>query len=457
VAAACAIARAGGIREGMTLAEAMALQSRLIHHVHDPRQDLLGLERLGRWMMARCSPQVALEPPDALLVEIGGSVQLFGGLDVIARRVAASLRQFRISGAIAVGPTAGAAWALAAAGQARIVNESQVLAALDPLPVRTLRIDSAVADALHRVGVETIGELIRLPRSALPARFGPQLLERIDHATGRLAEPLVWLAHRTPLCERMIFDGLIESLEAVWAVLEQLVIRVVAELTRRGAGARQLRLRFDRERPPPLVHTIALSRPSRESRNLLDLLRLSTEALNTQEGFIAIELAVVEMQKLAPEQASFAPDATVKAASELVDWVDRMRARLGDAAVSQPQLIEAHVPERAYAWARATAACDLPTDRIIPPRPMYLLSNPIEIKVVVTPSNDRQGRPASFTHRGRTHHLRFAVGPERIAGTWWVGHSKTRDYFDVEDEAGRRFWIFRVTQTFKWYLHGRFE
>lgn len=86
VAAACAVARANGIREGMTLAEASARQYGLFHYVHDPRQDLLGLERLGRWMMAKCSPQVALEPPDALLAEFGGSLRLFGGIDVIARR-----------------------------------------------------------------------------------------------------------------------------------------------------------------------------------------------------------------------------------------------------------------------------------------------------------------------------------------------------------------------------------
>ena len=48
--------------------------------------------------------------------------------------------------------------------------------------------------------------------------------------------------------------------------------------------------------------------------------------------------------------------------------------------------------------------------------------------------------------------------PERIAGRWWEGNDKTRDYFDVEtDEDGKRFWIFRVFQTGKWYLHGVFE
>jgi protein ImuB len=48
-------------------------------------------------------------------------------------------------------------------------------------------------------------------------------------------------------------------------------------------------------------------------------------------------------------------------------------------------------------------------------------------------------------------------GPERIAGQWWNGSGKTRDYFDVADTAGSRFWLFRVMETNQWYLHGIFE
>ena len=75
---------------------------------------------------------------------------------------------------------------------------------------------------------------------------------------------------------------------------------------------------------------------------------------------------------------------------------------------------------------------------------------------MVTPSEDRDGRPVMFRLGRAVHPLRHAVGPERISGEWWRGHDKTRDYFDVEDEAGRRFWVFRVNETNRWYLHGTF-
>jgi len=73
---------------------------------------------------------------------------------------------------------------------------------------------------------------------------------------------------------------------------------------------------------------------------------------------------------------------------------------------------------------------------------------------MVSPSHDAEGSPVSFTHEGTVHAVVHVVGPERIAGVWWDGHDKTRDYFDVEDTTGQRFWIFRVVQTGRWFLHG---
>ena len=77
---------------------------------------------------------------------------------------------------------------------------------------------------------------------------------------------------------------------------------------------------------------------------------------------------------------------------------------------------------------------------------------------MVAPSEDKEGgRPVSMTLDDSVHRFDHIIGPERIAGIWWEGHNKTRDYFEVEESAGKRFWIFRVLQTARWFLHGRFE
>ncbi len=56
--------------------------------------------------------------------------------------------------------------------------------------------------------------------------------------------------------------------------------------------------------------------------------------------------------------------------------------------------------------------------------------------------------------------------PERIQGEWWrrdAERMSVRDYFRVEDETGRRYWLFRsgdgeraATGDLSWYLHGVF-
>jgi protein ImuB len=91
-----------------------------------------------------------------------------------------------------------------------------------------------------------------------------------------------------------------------------------------------------------------------------------------------------------------------------------------------------------------------------PLRPLRLLPRPSPIAAVVRSHDDGIGLPIAFTHYGRMFRLRHADGPERIAGLWWEGGNKMRDYFDVEDETGHRFWLFRVLPTGQWYLHGLF-
>jgi protein ImuB len=85
------------------------------------------------------------------------------------------------------------------------------------------------------------------------------------------------------------------------------------------------------------------------------------------------------------------------------------------------------------------------------------LRQPRSINVIVRPSESRDGQPVSFTDCGEVHRLDHIRGPERITGQWWNGRWKTRDYFDVLDATGDRYWIFRVAQSGRWFLHGIFE
>ncbi|RWH29314.1 DUF6504 family protein, partial [Mesorhizobium sp.] len=74
--------------------------------------------------------------------------------------------------------------------------------------------------------------------------------------------------------------------------------------------------------------------------------------------------------------------------------------------------------------------------------------------------------PVWFSWRGIRRRVACADGPERVFGEWWQRDAEliaVRDYFQVEDESGDRFWIYRAgdgedpgTGSHKWFLHGVF-
>lgn len=103
-----------------------------------------------------------------------------------------------------------------------------------------MRLPDEVAEELFHLGVETIGQLMQLPREALPARFGPQLLLRLDQAMGQIPEPITALAEEPPIEASIEFDGPVDSLEAIWLVFKDLIARIVGQLAKRGRGAREV-------------------------------------------------------------------------------------------------------------------------------------------------------------------------------------------------------------------------
>jgi protein ImuB len=70
--------------------------------------------------------------------------------------------------------------------------------------------------------------------------------------------------------------------------------------------------------------------------------------------------------------------------------------------------------------------------------------------------------PLLFRRGSETIRLRQAGGPERIAGEWWRSDAPSRDYYRVEAEDGRRYWLYREGlyrpdgPPPRWYLHGYF-
>ncbi len=71
--------------------------------------------------------------------------------------------------------------------------------------------------------------------------------------------------------------------------------------------------------------------------------------------------------------------------------------------------------------------------------------------------------PIAFRWRGRDHHMRAAIGLERIAPEWWLDdpdwRSGVRDYWRVTTEGGDRLWLYYAhgaTMSAGWFCQGSF-
>lgn len=444
----------------MTLAEARALCPALSHADHQPEHDLKSLEAFARWMM-RFSPVVAIESSDALLLDVTGTERLFGGFDRLLGLVSDAILKFGFHYGIAIASTPGSAWALASFSQGHpaIITPEQLPDALSSLPIAALRLDIELIQAFHGLGIDKIGQLMQLPRAALPARFGTTVLTRLDQALGHLSEPLQAVERREPIQTQLKFEGVVDSLEVIWEVLKRLLEKVIRELKRRDCGARKLLVEFLLPRAPALQKTISLSRPSSDSAGLFNLMRCATETVKSHDGFAGVRLSVPVFERLPHEQFGLLDSAEQAGDLDFDHLIERLKARMGDGTVLCARLVESHRPEKTYLYTETDADNAQPAaqmkDQCPKARPLHLLPEPVEVFCMASASPE--AAPVSFTHMGDQFQVVHASGPERIAGTWWEGRSKTRDYFDAEDSMGRRFWVFRVLETRKWYLHGIFD
>jgi len=488
IAAANPAARALGLSPGMSITQARALVPELTIHPADPQGDQADLVRLATALARRWCPVVALSGADGLFLDVTGTSHLFGGEARMAARLMRLLARLGVSAQVAVADTAGAAWALARAlppgtGKygALIFLPSTHRTALAPLPLAALRIEPRAIELLQRLGVDTVSQLAALPRASLSRRFGAMLLQRLDQAMGDAAEPLDPVVPSSTIAITQRFAEPIATPEAIVHWLGTLVPPLVGALAQAGLGARAIELVAERVDGVPQRLRIGLARPTRDPAHLLRLLLRRIEDVEPGYGIDAITLHVRRADALGAESITERLDE--EAAPDLAPLVDTLATRIGAQRLWRARPVESDVPERSVA---RTGPIDPPTRADVRlklddirqldrndappawhpdwPRPVRLLYRPEQLDHVIAEMPDHA--PRRFTWRGTAHRVVRADGPERIHGEWWRAQAElhlVRDYFQVEDEEGRRFWLFRrgdgviaESGDLRWYLHGVF-
>ena len=511
-------ARAAGAAPGQPLTDARALVPKLKSVAVDLARITAGWHRVAHWL-TRYTPLVALDPATpptgmggsaGFMLDISGCAHLFGGEAGLLQDLSARVGHWGLALRAAMADTPLAAWGLARYGGQPLlcVPPGETRAALYPLPVKALNLPEPTVEALDRLGLRRIKDLVALDRRALGQRFSEKLsrkqaaaqgvsadrlLDALDRATGQRADVIDPLLPAASYAARKLFPEPIGTAEAIEQTLIDLMAVVLPMVRRAGQGVRIALVTLYGVDGSRRDFRLRFHRPTRDPGLVLRLFREQTETLDVGFGLDAVGLAVQRAEVVPEQQDSLLSHAELGAHHPVLD---RLSNRLGEAAVSRPTLLARHGPRQAETRQRAAAALDqdLGDPEIArqadlnwpaPPRPLILFPRPQPVKLL-DPQSLASGLrpPRRFEWRRQRHRLVAWRGPERLTPAWWEqpnGHlgsfnaaentdeysgeraagedaaqadgkpanrqPVTRDFFHVEDAEGRQLWMARTCSS----------
>ncbi len=443
-------AEAAGIMPGQSANAALALLPILRVEPRNEIAEQQALEILACWL-ERFTPVVCFAGADVLLVEIAGSLRLYGGILNLRQRIAAGLREQGFSAALAIAPTPLAATWLARGGRRACIRDAaNIAAALRTVPLTCLDWPAATRESLTGMGIRNVGDCLRLPREGFARRFGPQRLIELDRALGRLPDPRTSWRAPERFCADYEMTEEQSDRELLLAICRELLVSLERFLLTRQLGTQRLSFSFFHLRAAATRLSLGCAEAERSADRWFDLLRLRFEKLTLPEPVIAIRLrgGRSEAVRSGTRRLRFKGKAAGKGLRfSMAQLAERLIARVGTQSVAGVTTVAEYRPQRAWC-AQAllspgadTVAAALQSDG---QRPLWMLPEPALLRV-------DDGYP---WHCGR---LTILEGPERLETGWWDDDSIARDYYTAVNSRGMQLWVFRNrTRDAAWYLHGVF-
>ncbi|MDZ4281380.1 MAG: DNA polymerase Y family protein [Hydrogenophaga sp.] len=401
------------------------------------------------------TPRVALAD-GAVLMEVAGSVRLFGGKRALRDRVVTESADVGVA-QVAWAPNSLAALALARAGIENGFKQTLPLL-LDALPMQVLSAVHPHLTTLAHIGCRTLGDVRALPRGGVGRRFDKQLLQALDQAYGAEPEAHVWVALPERFEERLELMARVEQAPALLWGARRLLLVMSGWLAARRAGVTAFTLRWAhdamraRDAGEGGEITVRTAEPTRDTEHLCRLLAEHLAHVQLLAPVGDLHLLATDVQPLMERSASLLPD-TVRQGETLHLVLERLAARLGPGRVLRPVVLPDHRQEWMCRWQSAPEPLPRkPAPDTGMPQPTFVLPEPLRLLV-------RGNRPI---YQGE---LQLLAGPQRVEGGWWdrvdgagATRNVVRDYWVALSVKAGVLWIFqtRLDEAPAWYLHGHF-
>jgi protein ImuB len=434
-----------GVSVGMSVSAACAVASGLHIIARDAAKENATLNRIAAWSLQFTSFVTLTESNDVLL-EIEGSLKLFGGLGKLYQHIARDIAGLGFNAGIACAPTPLAAQWFARSGLAvRVQHHDALRHALERLPADLLCENQTTRHLLESFGARTLGDCLRLPRDGLARRAGRRLLDQLDRAFGLQPDPrLPFVAPRT-YSATLPLPAPVTQADALLFAARRLLAELCGWLIATGHGVQRPKFEFIHEKQITTIITLELASATRDLDHLTTLLR--ERLARTQLPCAAIEIAITSgnVVPLAARNLAFLSDNAAHTESA-THFVEQINARLGSNAICGLTPHADYRPEHAWRTCRPGAAGEEMITPSMPARPLWLLSTPRPLSETNAAPHDHESGPLSLL-----------AGPERIEAGWWDGQHVARDYFVARNTAQSLLWIYREHNlAARWYVHGFF-
>jgi protein ImuB len=456
ITAANLLAEQEGVYTGTVLADARAVITNLQAVEDNTQQFEKMIQQFAEWFI-RYSPIVAVDGTDGLIIDASGCAHLWGGEEKYIEHISNRLKSLGYHIRIAMAGTIGAAWAITHYGTNKtIIANGTEAAALYCLPPQSLRITVDVATQLHKLGLQQTGQFISMPAAVLRRRFGNDFILRLQQALGYVKEHLQPVTVTTLYQERLPCIEPIVTLTGIEIALKQLLENICRRLQQAQKGVRTLHFICYRVDGKQQCLTIGTNRPTTSVPHLFKLFEMK---LGTIEPALGIELFVLDALKT--DEHIAAQEKIWNSNGALTDnnialLLDRLANKIGEHKIHRYLPAAHYWPERSLQKVSSLDENTALQWNKNKPRPLKILSPPQQI-TVTAPVPDYP--PMLFRYKNNVHKIVKADGPERIEQEWWLQQGEHRDYYYVEDEEGKRYWLFRLghydaAKPVGWYLHG---
>ena len=300
-------AHEAGVRPEQLVSQAVSMCPSLTLLEPDPAHYDAAVESMLE-LLAEITP--ILEPAGRGRVFLGmdGLGRLFGSPERQAKRALNSL--FRIFPAPLVAATRAGmapgkfgAWVAAASarsGEPAIIAESELSRFLARCPVGSLPVDPLIVQRLERLGVQTLGELRRLPEPSLIAQFGDEGRSALAWATGQRIDPVRPWHRPEPIRVSLDFPNPVGITETLHGALDRLIERALSRPARRGRSVTSMRLGAQLEGGGSWFVETVLREPTSQRERIASPLRMKMAISPPPK---AVDILIVELTQFGAPSA----------------------------------------------------------------------------------------------------------------------------------------------------------